>query len=91
MTTTPSPAAPPTPRRSSPPPLGSCGRRIPTLAPEDVAEILRASAKPSADLANKVRAGGRLDVVEALAAPWTVLEGSALRHRRRADADEPRR
>jgi hypothetical protein len=43
-----------------------------------VAEILRASAKPSADLADKVRAGGRLDVVEALAAPWTVVTGSAL-------------
>ncbi|MBK9648734.1 MAG: S8 family serine peptidase [Deltaproteobacteria bacterium] len=50
----------------------------PDLAAGDVAEILRASAKPSADLADKVRAGGRLDVVEALAAPWTTLEGSAL-------------
>lgn len=50
----------------------------PDLEAGDVAEILRASAKPSADLADKVRAGGRLDVVEALAAPWTVVEGSLL-------------
>ncbi|MEY3212103.1 MAG: hypothetical protein RIT28_2584 [Pseudomonadota bacterium] len=50
----------------------------PDLGAGDVAEILRASAKPSADLADKVRAGGRLDVVEALAAPWTVVTGSAL-------------
>lgn len=50
----------------------------PDLGAGDVAEILRASAKPSADLADKVRAGGRLDVVEALAAPWTTLTGSAL-------------
>lgn len=50
----------------------------PDLTAGDLAEILRASAKPSADLADKVRAGGRLDVVEALAAPWTTLSGAAL-------------